>query len=346
MTRHAPDRAPFTPATAAGADRRTFVGQALGLGLGLLGATNAQAQPAFPNKPVRVIVPTAAGSGSDVLSRAICDRLSQAWGQPVIVDNRAGASGMLGVEAVARAAPDGYTLLMTSASPVTINPMLFRKLPYDPERAVTPISRIGYSQSALMVNGNVPARTLAELIALAKSKPGALSYGSFGMGSGGHLALELFCQLAGVTMTHVPYKGTAPAMTDLLGGQISVMLNDPLGSQAHLEQGRLRALAVNGPKRHALYPSVPTFVELGFAPMEGTYASFSVLATYGTPAAVVEKISADMRQVLAIPELNAKFGPQGYVLKGSTPAELAAAMSADRERWGAVIRAIGGLSLD
>ena len=315
-------------------------------GMAGLGAWPAMAQAQFPSKAVRVIVPTAPGSGSDVLSRAVCEKLSQIWQHPVVVDNRAGGAGAIGVDAVSRAPADGHTLLMTSASPITTVPLLYRKLPYDPARSVIPVSKVGYAQSALLLSANTPANNLAELVALAKQKPGQITYGSFGQGSGGHLAVEAFCQAAGIKMVHVPYKGTAPALNDLLGGQISVLLNEPTAAKAAVDAGRLKAVAVNGPRRHVQLPNVPTFTELGYPSVEGTYPTFAIMAPFGTPEAIVEKISADARQALAAPDLLARFGPLGYVLGGSTPAELARSIKEDTERWATVIRNIGGLQMD
>lgn len=309
-------------------------------------AGTALGQSGWPDRAVRIVVPTAAGSGSDLLARMVAQRLSDLWKQPVIVDNRAGASGVIGVDAVVKAAPDGYTLLMTSASPVVINPLVMRKLPHDPRTQLTAVSHVGIAQAALLVNGDLPARTLQEFVALAKARPKQLSYGSFGVGTGGHLGVEAFNQAAGIDLVHVPYKGTGPALNDLIGGQISALLVDLGNAQTHLKTGKLRGLAINGARRSALLPDVPTFTELGFPGVEGTYARFGVLAPTGTPQPVVERISRDLTTVLAEPALQERFLPAGYVLSGSTPAQLSQLMREDGERWGKVIAALGGLSLD
>ena len=326
--------------------RRRWLTHATGAAALLLSGVRAHAQTNFPGKPVRVVVPTAAGSGSDVLARAIADGLSQLWKQPVTIDNRAGGSGIIGVDAVTRSVPDGYTLLITSASPVTINPMVYRKLPYDPARSVIPVSQIGYAQSALLINSSVPATNLSEFILLAKKRPKQLSYGSFGIGSGVHLALEAFCQAAGIELIHIPYKGTSLALNDLLGGQITALLTEPLGALSHLSSGKLKALAVNGPNRHPVLSEIPTFTEQGFPTIEGTYPSFSMFAPFGTPKNIIEKISADMREVLANPDILKRFAPMGYTLKGSTPADLEGTMRQDKIRWAGVIKELGGLTLD
>lgn len=300
----------------------------------------------FPDRPVRIVVPTAAASGSDQIARVLAQKLGEIWKQPVTVENRAGASGILGVEAVVRAPADGYTLLLSSASPVTINPMIFRKLPYDPQKGLAPISEVGIGPAALLINGATPARDLKEFVALAKSKPNGLSYGSFGLGSGGHLGMEAFDQAAGIQMIHVPYKGTAPAVTDLIGGQITAILTDLATAQSQIKTGKLRALAINGPSRSPLLPDVPTFTELGYPSVEGTYARFALFAPAGTPQPIVEKISADTVLALRDPAFADRFTALGYSLAGSSPAELSDALKDDAERWGKVIRMLGGLTLD
>lgn len=331
--------------TAPAATRRQALRLAAAGAVAALG-TAARAQAAYPDKPVRIVVPTAAGSGSDLIARALAQQLALAWKQPVTVDNRAGASGIIGVEAAVRAPADGYTLLMSSSSPVIINPMIFRKLPYDPRTALMPVSHVAIGPAALLVNETTPARSLAEFAALAKARPRQLSYGSFGTGSGGHLGVEAFCQAAGIEMIHVPYKGTAPAVTDLLGGQITSVLTDLATAQTHIRSGRLRALAINGPARSPLLPEVPTFTEQGFPSVEGTYARFALFAPAGTPPAVVERVSADSTAALRRPELRERFTALGYGLEGSTPAELAALLRQDTDRWSRVIAALGGISLD
>ncbi len=329
-----------------GYGRRLWLARASGAAASLFLGGHAQAQSIFPNKPVRIVVPTAAGSGSDILARAIADRLSHQWSQPVTIDNRAGGSGIIGVDAVTRSIADGYTLLITSASPVTINPMIYRKLPYDPVRSVVPVSQIGYAQSSLLVSSSVPVTTLAELILLAKKRPRQFSYGSFGIGSGVHLAMEALCQATGVEMIHVPYKGTSLALNDLLGGQITMLLTEPLGALTHIKNGKLKALAVNGPNRHPVLQEIPTFTEQGYPTIEGTYPSFSMFAPFGTPKNVIEKIATDMQDVLEGPDIRKRFGPMGYTLKGSTPGDLEISLKQDKIRWSGVINGLGGLTLD
>ena len=304
----------------------------------------AQAQATYPSKPVRLIVPTAPGSGSDLIARMLARQLTQSLGQSVIVDNRAGASGMIGVEAVVRSPADGYTLLMSSLSPVVINPMIFKKLSVDPREGLIPVSKVGIAPVALLVNASLPVKTLAEFLALAKTQE--LSYGSFGAGSGTHLGMEALCQAAGVKLIHVPYRGTGPAVTDLLAGQISATMTDLATAQVHISSGKLRALALNGSKRSPLLPQVPTYTEQGFPSVEGTYASFALFAPRDTPTAIVQRLSHDVVAALKLPEMGERFREQGYTLEGSTPSELAATLKSDTTRWSNVIKGLGGLALD
>lgn len=325
--------------------RRTVLGLLAGGGLAAASPL-LRAQTAWPTRPVRLVVPSAAASGSDLLARGLAQKLAELWGQPVTVDNRAGGSGIIGVEAVVRASPDGYTLLLSSASPITINPLVFRKLPHDPQRDLMPVSHVGIAPAALLVNSATPARNLAELVALAKAKPRELSHGSFGTGSGGHLALEAFCQAADIQMLHVPYKGTGPAVNDLLAGQITCVLTDLAGAQGFIQSGKLRALAINGPTRSPILPDVATFTEQGFASVEATYGRFGLFAPAGTPREVVQSISVSVVRALQSSELRDRFTPMGYLLEGSTPAAFTTIIAQDAERWGRVVTALGGISLD
>ena len=305
-----------------------------------------RAQPSWPDRAVRIIVPTAAGSGSDLVARALAQKLAEMWKQGVTIDNKAGASGILGVEAAVRAAPDGYTLLLSSASPVTINPLIFKKLPYDPQKGLAPVSHVGIGPAALVINTATPARNLREFVALAKARPKTLSYGSFGTGSGGHLGAEAFCQAAGIEMIHVPYKGTAPAVSDLLAGQITAVLTDLATAQTHINAGRLRALAINGPDRSPMLPGVATFTEQGFPSVEATYARFGLFAPAGTSPAIIDKVSADVVTALRAPDVRDRFIALGYSLDGSTPEAFAVTLKQDAARWGRVVAALGGIALD
>jgi tripartite-type tricarboxylate transporter receptor subunit TctC len=304
------------------------------------------AQSPWPDKPVRIIVPTAAGSGSDLIARTLAQRLSEIWKQSVVVENKAGASGIIGVDAVVKAAPDGFTLLMSSASPLVINPVIFRKLPHDPLKQLAPVSHVGIAPAAFLVNSTTAVTNLKELVALAKAQPKKLSYGSFGQGSGAHLAIEAFNQSAGIDMIHVPYKGTGPAVSDLIAGQITLTLADLATAQSQIKAGKLRAIAINGPARSPLLPDVATFTEQAYPAMEGTYARFGLLAPVGTPQAILNKVSADTITALNDPMVSDRFTSLGYTLTGSTPEKLRNWLKEDAERWGKVIQAIGGIVLD
>jgi tripartite-type tricarboxylate transporter receptor subunit TctC len=333
------------PDTSLRPDRRRLMALAAAPAL-LMASAWLRAQPAWPDRAVRIIVPTAAGSGSDLVARALAQKLAELWKTGVTIDNKAGASGILGVEAAVRAAPDGYTLLLSSASPVTINPLIFKKLPYDPQKGLAPVSHVGIGPAALLINAATPARNLREFVALAKAKPKSLSYGSFGTGSGGHLGVEAFCQAAGIEMIHVPYKGTAPAVTDLLAGQITAVLTDLATAQTHINAGRLRALAINGPDRSPMLPGVATFTEQGFPSVEATYARFGLFAPAGTPLSIIDKVSADVVTALRAPDVRDRFIALGYSLDGSTPDAFAVTLKQDAERWGRVVAALGGIALD
>jgi len=304
------------------------------------------AQSSWPDKPVRIIVPTAAGSGSDLIARTLAQRLSEIWKQSVVVENKAGASGIIGVDAVVKAAPDGFTLLMTSASPIVINPMIFRKLPHDPLKQLATVSHVGIAPAAFLVNSATAVNNLKDLVALAKAQPQKLSYGSFGQGSGAHLAIEAFNQGAGIEMIHVPYKGTGPAVSDLIAGQITLTLADLATAQSQIKAGKLRAIAINGPARSPLLPEVATFTEQAYPSMEGTYARFGLLAPASTPQVILNKVSADTITALNDPVVSDRFTSLGYTLTGSTPDKLRILLKEDGERWGKVIQAIGGIVLD
>ncbi len=304
------------------------------------------AQSSWPDKTVRIIVPTAAGSGSDLIARTLAQRLSEMWKQSVVVENKAGASGIIGVDAVVKAAPDGFTLLMSSASPLVINPMIFRKLPHDPIKQLAPVSHVGIAPAAFLVNSATAVNNLKDLVALAKAQPQKLSYGSFGQGSGAHLAIEAFNQGAGIEMIHVPYKGTGPAVSDLIAGQITLTLADLATAQSQIKAGKLRAIAINGPTRSPLLPEVATFTEQAYPSMEGTYARFGLLAPIGTPQVILNKVSADTITALNDPLVSDRFTSLGYTLSGSTPDKLRTWLKEDGERWGKVIQSIGGIVLD
>jgi tripartite-type tricarboxylate transporter receptor subunit TctC len=291
---------------------------------------------AYPARPVRIIVPFPPGGPADVLGRMFADKLQGMWNQPVLVDNRAGAAGNVGSEAAAKSAPDGYTVLLAASSHVT-NAALYAKLPYDPIKDFTPISQVAYYSLVLVTHPSLPVASLGELIAYAKANPGRISWASAGSGTPTHLTAELFGIVTGIKFLHVPYKGAAPATTDLLGGQVQAMFNNPVSALPHVRSGQLRGLATTGAQRSPAAPDIPTVAELGFAGFEaGTW--YALLGPAGMPKDIAAKVSADANAVLKMADVRAKLAAQGVEPVGTTPGQLLAIMNADLEKWTKVIR--------
>jgi tripartite-type tricarboxylate transporter receptor subunit TctC len=293
----------------------------------------------YPVKPIRIVVPAPPGGGTDILSRTLAQKLGERLGQQVIVDNRPGASGMIGTDVVAKAAPDGYTLLMAYTSHV-INPGLQPKIPYDTLNDFAPVSMVGVIPSVLVLHPSVPVRSVKELIALAKAKPGALNYASAGSGSATHLSGVLFGSMAGVNIVHVPYKGGAPALNDVLGGHVSFMFANLAPTVPHLKSGRLRALAVTSAKRTSAMPELPTMAEAGLRGYEAT-AWFALLAPAKTPAAVIGKLNAEAVSILQLPDVKERLASQGADTMPGSPAELDRYIRAEIPKWTKVIRESG-----
>lgn len=318
--------------------RRTFLGQ-LAAGSLLLNSGFAAAQN-YPDKAVRVIVPYSSGGSTDSTARLVAQALSAKLGQQFVVDNRPGAGGALGHELAARAAPDGYTLVFSAAGPLTVTPHTLAKLGYDPINAFEPIKLVASAPLVLEVRPSLPARTVAELIALAKSKPGKLTYASFGNGSAAHLAGEMFKSAAGIDIVHVPYKGSAPALTDLLGGQVDMMFDVVVSSLPHIEAGKLRPLGITSTTRLDLLPKVPTMAEAGVKEFEaGTW--FGLLAPANTDRQVIARLSAAMDDVLQQPELRKTLAGQGAVVRGGTSEDFRKFFLSEYSRWGKVVKAAG-----
>ncbi len=291
----------------------------------------------WPAKPVRIIVPFPAGGSADLLPRAVAEKLAAKWGQPVIVDNRPGAAGNIGADAVFRADPDGYTLMSSPPPPLVINKLLYPRLSYDPEEFV-PISVIGAIPNVLLVNSQVPANSVAELIAYAKANPGKLNYASQGSGSTSHLTAELFKAMAGgLEIAHIPYKGTAPALTDLLAGQVDMMCDNLGVSLPHVRAGKLKALAVASRKRFPGLPEVPALAET--LPGFESVAWFGIVAPPKTSPAIAEKVAVGVQEALKLPDVRKRLADLSAEPLGYSPAETAAFMRQESERWGAVIRA-------
>ena len=298
----------------------------------------AQAQP-FPAKPVRFIVPFATGGASDIVGRVVGQKLGEAWGQTVVIDNRAGGSGMIGTELVARAAPDGYLLLVVEPT-FAITPGLFSKVPFDVQKDFAPIVQIGQAPQVLVVHPSVPVKTVKELIALARAKPGQLNFASPGTGTTGHLGLELFKMMAKVDMVHIPYKGAGPAVADLLGGQISVAVVSVSSAQTNIKAGRLRALGVTSEKRFSGLPEIPTIAEAAL-PGFDTLQWWGLVAPRATPAEIVNRIAADVGRLATSPEMKERMLALGAEPVASSPERFTAFIRDEIDKWGKLVRASG-----
>jgi tripartite-type tricarboxylate transporter receptor subunit TctC len=294
----------------------------------------------YPVHPVRLVVPFAPAGGNDVFARLLAQRLSEAWKQQVMVENHPGAGGNIGTELVAKAAPDGYTLLLGHTGTLAINPGLYRNLAVDPQKDFAPISLIASTPLVLVVHPDLPAQSVKDLIAGALARPGQLNFASSGSGTGSHLAGELFASMAGIKLTHVPYKGTSPAVTDLLGGQVQMMFSVIPTALPYVQSGRLRALAVTGRNRLVLLPQVPTVAASGLPGFESTL-SYGVLAPRGTPAAIVSEIHAQAARLLLTAAFRERLAAEGAEPLGGTPAEFAALTRAETDKWRKVILASG-----
>lgn len=291
----------------------------------------------YPNKPILLVVPFAPGGSSDFLSRLIGAKLTEAWKQQVVVESRPGGAGNIAMDAVQRAKPDGYTLILGHVGTLAVNPAMFAKLPYDPIKGFVPVSMIATVPTLLVVNPSVPAKDFKEFLALAKAKPGSIYYGSAGNGSSGHLAMEYLKQAAHIELTHVPYKGTGPMVTDLLGGQTQATFTGATPLIPHIKQGKLRPIAVGGAKRIAALPDVPTVAEAGIPGFE-TSQWYGILAPAGTPDAIVRKLSAEINRILKSPDVVERMTADGSVPQGSTPEEFAKFIVSEQKRWGQVVK--------
>jgi tripartite-type tricarboxylate transporter receptor subunit TctC len=304
----------------------------------LLSVTGAvSAQGAYPTRPVTLIVPFPPGGGTDTGARIVAQKLGAKWGQGVIIENKSGAAGSIGANIVAKAKPDGYTIMMGNIGTQAINPSLYKKLPYDPNTAFAPISLVAELPLAMMINPAVPAKTAKEFVALAKSQPGKLSYSSSGAGGAPHLAAEMFKDATGTVILHVPYRGGGPAIADLLAGHVQLSFMTVLEASGHIRGGKLRALAVTSSKRVGALPDVPTLAET-VVPGFNSISWIGLLAPAGTPKDVVEKISADVREVLADDDVKAKLLELGAIPAGSTPAQFQQLIASDTKRYAQVIR--------
>ena len=316
--------------------RRMIV--ALLAALATVAAPSTQAQP-YPNHALRLIVPVPPGGGVDILSRAIGQKVSENVGVPVVVDNKPGASAQIGTELLAKSPPDGYTFMMAYSAHVT-NPLLNPNVHYDPINDFTPVVHVGYIPLILVVHPSVPATSVKELIALIKSKPGQMSFASGGAGAGAHLSGELFKYLAGVDLIHVPYKGNAPALADVISGQVPIMFDTITTALPQVREGRLRALAVTSDARSALAPELPTMIEAGLPGFEVS-AWYVILLPARTPAEIVMRLNAEIVKALADPELKARFAGQGVEIVGGAPDVLDKFLRSETARWQKLVAATG-----
>jgi tripartite-type tricarboxylate transporter receptor subunit TctC len=303
-------------------------------------ATICQAQ-SWPQKPVRIIVPFAPGGASDLMPRVVGEKLSPMWGQPVVIENRPGAAGNLGMEAGAKAPADGYTLLSAPNGNLVVNPHMYSKLAYDVFRDLAPITRIAAVQNVLVVHPDVPAKSVTELVALAKAKPGTLNFSSPGNGSQAHVAVELLKLRLGLDLVHVPYQGVGPAMKDLLGGRINLMVAQVPSALPHIKGGKLRALAVASAAPLAALPEVPTVASAARLPGFEAVSWYALMAPAGAPTEVINRIQADVAKVLQMPEVRERLEAMGADPSGEPPAELAARIKAESDAWGEVVRRVG-----
>ena len=304
----------------------------------------AQAQQAWPAKPVRLLVPFSAGGVTDLLARSVAQRMGEAIGQTVVVDNRPGANTIIAYEILARAGADGYTLMLEGFNGLVLNPLLHPKLPYNPEKDIAPVGLIGFSPVMVVVNPQVPAKTLRELVDYARANPDKLNFGSSGIGGVVHISTEWFMSLTGIRMTHVPYKGGASALPDLMGGQLQVLFNPPLTAIPLVKAGKLRALAVSSSRRLSAIPDVPTVAELGY-PGYDAATWFSVLARRGSPQLILDRLTSELKKIVETPALREQFAAQAIEFQWGGPAEVAALVKKDLARWGEVIRK-GGIKVD
>jgi tripartite-type tricarboxylate transporter receptor subunit TctC len=317
--------------------RRTFIGLLSGLALTLSGAASAQT---WPDRPVRIIAPFPAGGLVDVLARAVGDELSKALGQPVIVENKPGAGGNLGADLVAKAPADGYTLMMTSPGIQSINQFLYKSMPFDPETAFVPISLVADMPMLVLVHPKTGIKTLKELVEAAKAAPNKLNFGSAGTGTTGHLGQALLVHVAGMKITHVPYRGAAPAVNDLIAGHIDGVVDNPPIVMAHIQSGAVTPLAVAGRKRLSVLPNVPTAEEAGLPAWQAS-SWFGLMAPTGTPQAVIDRLQAETAKALRQPSMQRFVTESGLDLVGNRPDEFAKIIVDERKKWGEIVKAAG-----
>jgi tripartite-type tricarboxylate transporter receptor subunit TctC len=294
----------------------------------------------YPTKPIRFIVPFAPGGNTDVQARLIGQKLTDAMGQQVIIDNRPGAGGTIGVDMAAKAAPDGYTLVLASFGNILVGPSLYKKLPYDPVKDLAPVILVSEPAGLIVVHPSVPVKSLRELIDYAKANPGKLNYASAGNGTWNHLFAEQLKSITGIQIAHVPYKGAGPAMTDVVGGHVQVMFAPFPSARTHLKSGRLRALAVTGTKRSLLFPQVPTVAQAGL-PNYSAASWFGILTPAGTSRAIIARVNQEVNRAFAMPEIKAAYAAEGLEPSGGSPEDMAKSIRDGMAKWGRLVQQLG-----
>lgn len=318
--------------------KRTLIHGAAALALAIAAPAFAQTS-GYPDKPIRIVVPYPPGGFNDTLARTVGAKLQAAWGQTVVIDNKPGGATVIGLDAAAKAPADGYTLVILPFS-FAVNPYIFAKLPYDSQKDFAPITLAATTANLLVVPASSPFNSMKDLLAQARSKPGSLSYASTGTGSSNHLSMEKFKQMAGIDITHVPYKGSAPAVTDLIGGHVQMMFDNISNVLPHVKSGKLKALAVTTLARSPLTPEVPTVIEAGVSGYEvGVW--FGIAAPGGTPKPIVDKLNAEIVKILRMPDVKEKFAAQGVDAVGGTVEQLQAHLQAQRTMWAKVVKDAG-----
>jgi tripartite-type tricarboxylate transporter receptor subunit TctC len=312
---------------------------AAALAAALAGPHPAAAQD-FPTRPITLIVPYTPGGGNDAMARVVADKMSVALRQQIVIENRGGAGGSIATRQVARATPDGYTLGLGGTGTLAIDPTLYPNVGYDPRKDFAPVGLIATSALIVLVNPSVPAKTLEEFIALAKAEPGKINFASAGSGSGIHLGTELLAYMAGIKMTHIPYKGSAPALTDLVGGHVALYFSSLPPAIGLVREGKVRALAVTGPTRAKVFPDLPTVAQAGLPGFEAVL-HYGIVAPAGTPRPVIDKLNAAMRTALASPDVQARIDTDGAEVFASTPEQYAADIDREETKWSDIVRRSG-----
>jgi tripartite-type tricarboxylate transporter receptor subunit TctC len=315
-------------------------GIAAALFAAVLLAQSAHAQD-YPTRPITLVVPYAAGGGNDVMARIVAEKMSKTLGQQIVIENKGGAGGSIATRQVAKAAPDGYTLGLGGTGTLAINPTLYQNVGYDPRKDFAPVGLIATSALVVLTNTQVQATSIPELIALAKREPGKLNYASAGVGSGIHLGAELFAAMSGITLTHVPYKGSSPALTDLIGGHVSIYFSSLPPAIALVKEGKVRALAVTGSKRSDIFPDLPTVAEAGPLPGYEAVLHYGIVAPAGTPRPIIDKLNAAMRAALAEPDVRERIVADGADPLAGTPEDYAADIDREETKWSAVVKRSG-----